>query len=120
MSTKLSPPQLTDESAEGFDRFILQFERYICLTKPNDDDRLDLLLLCVGNKGAGYYNELTWAKLTDIERAAGITEYSRAKVYLHVKFCGDKHVLIERMHLYFCKQSHTQSINDYVSALRLI
>ena len=89
-SVKLSPPTLKDESAEGFDRFTLQFERYLRIAKPDSMEKLDLLLLSVGDKAAGYYDELTWPKLTAAEAASGVTEYSRAITFLRSKFSGDK------------------------------
>ena len=85
---KCSPPQLKDESAEGFDLFISQFNRYLRVSKIDSDQQLDLLLLCVGDKSAGYYDEINWAPLSTAQKTKGITDYSRATDFFTLQVLG--------------------------------
>ena len=94
MTSKLAPPQLADETVEGYDKFILQFERFLRLTKVDEKDRLDLLLLCVGARAAAYYDEVTWPELSEDDKKDGITVYSRAVKFLRNKLSGDKNVSV--------------------------
>ena len=100
MSLKFQPPKFTDNSIEGFDRFILQFERYLGIAEPGEAKKLNIFLLSVGEKGAGYYDDVKWAPLTNKQKNAGTTDYSRAVAFLRSKFLGDKNVLCERIQLY--------------------
>jgi len=120
MASKISPPQLSDQSTEGFDRFVTQLDRYIRLGKIDEGDRLDLLLLCVGERVASFYDDETWSPLTNEQKIAGETEYKRAVRFLRNKFSGDKNILSERLKLYSYKQDIDQSINDYLSSIRSI
>ena len=120
MSTKLQPPQLRDESAEGFDKFLLQFGRYLRIAEAAESMKLDLLLFSVGEKAAGFYDELDWPKLTVEEEEKGLTEYLRATYFLREKFMGDKNILSERVRLFHSRQLPSQSINDFVSHIRTI
>ena len=70
-------------------KVILQFERYLRVSKPHADEKIDILLLSIGDKGAGYYNEVTWPILTADQIKAGINEYNRAVDFLRHKFSGD-------------------------------
>ena len=56
---KIPTPLLKDESVEGFDRFTLQFDRYLRVSKVPNETKVDLLLLCVGDRVAGYFDEVT-------------------------------------------------------------
>jgi len=119
-SLKIDPPKITDNSAESFDKFILQFERYLRILKPKEEDKLDLFLLSVGECLAGYYDELEWKELSGEEKNAGMTEYRRAKEFISKKLSGGKNILSERIRLYSSKQKIGQSIDEYVSQLRQI
>jgi len=119
-SLKIDPPKIRENSAEAFDKFILQFERYLRILKPKEEDKLDLFLLSIGDGLAGYYDELEWKELTEEEKNSGMTEYKRAKNFISEKLSGGKNILSERIRLYSSKQQPGQSINDYVSQLRQI
>ena len=117
MTTKLQPPQLKDEFSEGYDRFVIQFDCYLRMAKPDEGD---IFLLGVGEKAAGHYDEVTWPPLTKAEIDAGSTDYSRAVAFLRSKFSAGMNILSERIRLYTSKQQPLQSINDFISQLRLI
>lgn len=120
VATKIAPPQLKDESTEGFDRFLSQFDRYLRLSKTAEDERLDLLLLCVGDRVAGFYDEVNWPIISEEEKTSGLTEYKRAIKFLKGKLSGDKNILSERLRLYSHRQLSDQPMNDYLSSIRLI
>ena len=50
----LHAPVFDGGDAESFNLWLSQFQRYIRVTKPAEDDKLDLFLLCAGNKAAQY------------------------------------------------------------------
>lgn len=119
-SIKVTPPELKEESPEALDRFLLQFERYLRVSKVQENDKLDLFLLCSGGKIASYYDELTWDDLSEDQETAGVTMYTRAVEFAKTKLAGDKNTLAERVKLYSHKQNNVQSINHFVSELRSI
>ena len=82
MTSKIAPPRLSEESSESFDRFVTQFNRYLRVTKTAEDDKLDLLLLSVGDRVAGFYDEIEWPDLTEAEKTAGSTAYGRAVKFI--------------------------------------
>ena len=88
MSAKFSlqAPTFDGGDLESYNLWLSQFKRYIKVTKPNDNDTLDLFLLCAGNKAAKFYNAVTWPDLTQAQTDAGITEYSRAVSFVTSKF----------------------------------
>ena len=116
----LHAPVFDGGDAESFNLWLSQFQRYIRVTKPAEDDKLDLFLLCAGNKAAKYYNEVTWPTLTRAETDAGVTEYSRAVTFITNKFVSGKNILSERIKLYSAKQRPNQSLIDFLSELRQI
>jgi len=120
MPTKVSPPQLSEETRESFDRFVLQFDRFLRVSRTEETDKLDLLLLSVGGRVAGFYDEIEWPSLTTEQISSGETEYLRAVNFFKNKLSGDKNVLSERVRLYTYRQENGQSLNDYLSALRSI
>jgi len=120
MSTKFKPPHLENESVEAFDQFLSQFHRYLRVAEPEEERKLDILLLSIGNKFAAQYDEITWPAITEVQKKAGVTEFSRAVDFLRSKFMADKNVLCERMKLYSHKQLPDQSLCDFVSDLRRI
>ena len=111
---------MSEESSETFDRFVTQFNRYLRVTKTAEDDKLDLLLLSVGDRVAGFYDEIEWPDLTEAEKTAGSTAYGRAVKFIRSKFSGDKNILNERLRLYSYRQTTEQSLNDYLSSIRSI
>ena len=116
----LHAPVFDGGDAESFNLWLSQFQRYIRVTKPAEDDKLDLFLLCAGNKAAQYYNEVTWPELTQAEKDAGVTEFSRAVTFITNKFVSGKNILSERIKLYSAKQRPNQSLTDFLSELRQI
>ena len=50
----LHAPVFDGGDAESFNLWLSQFQRYIRVTKPAEDDKLDLFLLCAGNKAAQF------------------------------------------------------------------
>ena len=116
----LHAPVFDGGDAESFNLWLSQFQRYISVTKPAEDDKLDLFLLCAGNKAAQYYNEVTWPELTQAEKDAGVTEFSRAVTFITNKFVSGKNILSERIKLYSAKQRPNQSLTDFLSELRQI
>jgi len=62
---KVKAPQLLETTAESFDQFIRQFQRYLRVEDVDDDSKLDLLLLCMGQKACSLYDELEWPKISD-------------------------------------------------------
>ena len=116
----LQAPIFDGKDGESYTLWLSQFERYIRVTKPADDDKLDLFLLCAGNKAAKFYNEITWPALTTAETGAGVTEYSRAVDFITQKFVAGKNILSERIKLYSRKQQPNQSLNDFLSELRQV
>jgi hypothetical protein len=116
----LPSPTFDGKDIESYNLWVSQFQRYIRVTKPEDADKLDLFLLCAGTKAAKFYNEVTWADLTQAEKDAGVTEYSRAVDFVTRKFAAGKNVLSERIRLYSTKQKSGQSLNDFLSELRQV
>ena len=122
-STKfnLHAPVFDGGDADSFNLWLSQFQRYIRVTKPAEDDKLDLFLLCAGNQAAQYYNEVTWPELTQAEKDAGVTEFSRAVTFITNKFVSGKNILSERIKLYLAKQRPNQSLTDfYLNCVRLL
>ena len=117
---KLHAPVFDGGDAGSFNLWLSQFQRYIRVTKPAEDDKLDLFLLCAGNKAAQYYNEVTWPERTQAEKDAGVTELSRAVTFITNKFVSGKNILSERIKLYSAKQRPKQSLTDFLSELRQI
>jgi len=120
MSIKVKIPNLLDESVESFDSFVSQFERYLRVSKINNDDlKVDILLLSVGEKLAKFYDEVTWEPLNKADIDEGITNYQRVITFFRDKLSGNKNVLSERIRLYNTKQKEDQGINAFVSEIRL-
>ena len=94
MSAKftLQAPTFDGGDLESYNLWLSQLKRYIKVTKPNDNDTLDLFLLCAGNKAAKFYNEVTWPDLTQAQTDAGITEYSRAVEFVTSKFSAGRNI----------------------------
>ena len=122
MSAKFSlqAPTFDGGDLESYNLWLPQFKRYIKVTKPNNNDMLDLFLLCAGNKAAKFYNEVTWPDLTQEQTDAGITEYSRAVEFVTSKFSAGRKNLSERIKLFSKKLQSNQSLNDFLSELRQI
>ena len=122
MSAKFSlqAPTFDGGDLESYNLWLSQFTRYIKVTGPNDNDKLDLFLLCAGNKAAKFYNGVTWLELTQAQTDAGITEYSRAVEFVTSKVSAGRKILSERIKLYSTKQKSNRSLNDFLSELRQI
>lgn len=122
MATKFSlpSPMFDGEDIDAYNLWLTQFERYVRVTKPANEDKLDLFLLCAGSKAAKFYNEVTWLDLTQEEIDAGLTTYQRAVDFVTKKFAAGKNILSERIKLYSLKQKPNQSLNDFLSELRQV
>ena len=122
MSAKFSlqAPTFDVGDLESYNLWLSEFKRHIKVTKPNDNDTLELFLLCAGNKAAKFYNEVTWPDLTQAQTDAGITEYSRAVEFVTSKFSAGRKILSDRIKLSSTKQKSNQSLKDFLSELRQI
>jgi transposase InsO family protein len=116
----VQPPVFKGDDGQSFINWITQFERFLRISRPADQDKLDLLLLYCGDKGARYYNEIAWPTLSADDLQSGISEYSRAVSFLRSKFVTTKNVLSERIKLSKTRQKPGQSLADYVSDLRTV
>ena len=111
---------MKEETPEALERFLLQFSGYLSVAKTEESNKLDLFLLCCGEKISAYYDEITREPLTQAEKDAGETDFKGAVTFAKTKLSAGKNVLAERVKLYSHKQKNNQSFNHYVSELRSI
>ena len=106
----VTPPKFDNDNIniEAFDRFVIQFDRYISITEPPESKKLNIFLLCVGDKATISYDDMIWTNLK-----AGISEYSRAINFFRKNYLADKNVLCERIK-FLSNLSTTVTINSRI------
>jgi len=57
--SKIKAPTLLAETRDGFEQFVKQFDRFMRISKTEENEKLDLLLLVIGSKLSSFYDEIT-------------------------------------------------------------